>query len=93
MTLLLAALVMLAFVAIPRRLWYLQIPAILGWALVWVDNNSPGSGGTGSASASSPEASWHSGGMRAATPERECGTFDRSQPLAAGARRRSRPAA
>lgn len=35
--LVLAAAVMVAFALIPRRLWYLRLPAVLGWALVWVD--------------------------------------------------------
>ena len=32
LTLVWAALVMLSFVAIPRRYWYVQLPAVLGWA-------------------------------------------------------------
>ncbi|WP_158896157.1 hypothetical protein [Amycolatopsis anabasis] len=38
MALVFAILVMVALVLIPRRLWYLQIPAILSWAAIWVDN-------------------------------------------------------
>lgn len=35
--LVLAAAVMAAFALIPRRLWCLRLPAVLGWALIWVD--------------------------------------------------------
>lgn len=34
-----AALVMVAFALIPRRYWYIQLPAVLGWAIVWADNH------------------------------------------------------
>jgi hypothetical protein len=37
LTLVWATLVMLSFCAIPRRYWYVQLPAVLGWALVWFD--------------------------------------------------------
>ncbi|NUT48129.1 MAG: hypothetical protein HOV94_12590 [Saccharothrix sp.] len=33
-----ALLVMVSFAAIPRRWWHVQLPAVLGWALVWADN-------------------------------------------------------
>ncbi len=42
LTLVLAALVMLSFAAIPRRYWYVQLPAVLGWALVWFDGELTG---------------------------------------------------
>ena len=29
---------MICLAAIPRRLWYIQLPAVLGWTLVWLDN-------------------------------------------------------
>ena len=28
---------MVSLALIPRRLWRVQLPAVLGWALVWVD--------------------------------------------------------
>lgn len=28
---------MVALALIPRRLWRVQLPAVLGWSLVWVD--------------------------------------------------------
>ncbi len=37
LTLIWAALVMLSFAAIPRRYWYVRLPAVLGWVLVWFD--------------------------------------------------------
>lgn len=42
LTLVSAALVMLSFAAIPRRNWYVQLPAVLGWALVWFDGEFTG---------------------------------------------------
>lgn len=42
LTLVWAALVMLSFAAIPRRYWYVQLPAVLGWALVWFDGEFTG---------------------------------------------------
>lgn len=42
LTLVWAALVMLSFAAIPRRYWYVQLPAVLGWALVWFDSEFTG---------------------------------------------------
>ncbi|RAS67340.1 hypothetical protein C8D87_103679 [Lentzea atacamensis] len=38
-------LVMLSMVllgAIPRRYWYVQLPAVLGWVLVWADSQLTG---------------------------------------------------
>lgn len=32
-----AMLVMVLLAGIPRRLWFVQLSAVLGWALVWVD--------------------------------------------------------
>lgn len=37
-----ALLVMVSFAAVPRRWWYAQLPAVLGWALVWFDNEVTG---------------------------------------------------
>lgn len=42
LTLVWATLVMLSFCAIPRRYWYIQLPAVLGWALVWFDSEFAG---------------------------------------------------
>lgn len=42
LTLVWAALVMLSFAAIPRRYWYVQLPVVLGWALVWFDGEFTG---------------------------------------------------
>ncbi|MFI9457020.1 hypothetical protein [Amycolatopsis sp. NPDC052450] len=36
--LVLALLFMVLLGAIPRRYWYLQLPAVLGWVLVWIDS-------------------------------------------------------
>lgn len=33
----LAMLVLVAFALIPRRLWYVGLPAVLGWVVVWFD--------------------------------------------------------
>lgn len=33
-----AALVMVSFALIPRRLWFVQLPAAVAWAVVWTDN-------------------------------------------------------
>jgi len=33
-----AVLVMVAFALIPRRLWFVQLPAVIAWAVVWTDN-------------------------------------------------------
>ncbi|WP_330275914.1 hypothetical protein OG205_10025 [Lentzea sp. NBC_00516] len=41
-TLIWAALVLLSFAAIPRRYWYVQLPAALGWVLVWFDGEFTG---------------------------------------------------
>ncbi|CAL9468713.1 hypothetical protein SUDANB95_02775 [Actinosynnema sp. ALI-1.44] len=38
----LAMLVMAAFAAIPRRARHLRLPAVLGWALVWLDGRLTG---------------------------------------------------
>ncbi|MFK0244094.1 hypothetical protein ACIQUM_05305 [Amycolatopsis azurea] len=40
--LLFALLFMVALGAIPRRYWYLQLPAVLGWVLVWIDSEFTG---------------------------------------------------
>ena len=37
--LLAASLAMVLLVLIPRRYWYVQLPAVIGWAAVWVDNH------------------------------------------------------
>ncbi|MEU3648804.1 hypothetical protein AB0E59_35905 [Lentzea sp. NPDC034063] len=37
-----AALVLLSFFAIPRRHWRFQLPAVLGWVLVWFDGEFTG---------------------------------------------------
>lgn len=42
LTLVWAAFVMLSFLAIPRRFWRFQVPAMLGWALVWFDGEFVG---------------------------------------------------
>lgn len=42
LTLVWAALVMLSFFAIPQRYWYVQLPAVLGWTLVWFDGEFTG---------------------------------------------------
>lgn len=42
LTLIWAALVMLSFCAIPRRYWYVRLPAVCGWALVWFDGEFTG---------------------------------------------------
>ena len=42
LTLVWAALVMLSFFAIPRRYWRFQLPAVLGWTLVWFDGEFTG---------------------------------------------------
>jgi uncharacterized membrane protein YjjB (DUF3815 family) len=33
-----ALLFMVLLGAIPRRYWYVQLPAVLGWVLVWIDS-------------------------------------------------------
>jgi hypothetical protein len=33
-----AVLVMVAFALIPRRLWFVRVPAVIAWAVVWTDN-------------------------------------------------------
>ncbi|GLZ28056.1 hypothetical protein Lesp02_02460 [Lentzea sp. NBRC 105346] len=40
--LVLAALFMVALAFIPRRYWYIQLPAVLGWVLVWIDGQFTG---------------------------------------------------
>lgn len=35
--LVLALLVLVGFALIPRRLWYVKLPAVLGWVAVWSD--------------------------------------------------------
>jgi hypothetical protein len=40
--LVLALLFMVALVFIPRRYWYVQLPAVLGWVLVWFDGEFTG---------------------------------------------------
>lgn len=42
--LLAASLAMVLLALIPRRLWYVQLPAVLGWAAVWVDGHVTGHG-------------------------------------------------
>jgi hypothetical protein len=37
-TLLPALLFMAVLALIPRRWWYIQLPAVIGWAVVWIDN-------------------------------------------------------
>ncbi|WP_340687880.1 hypothetical protein LCL61_17950 [Amycolatopsis coloradensis] len=37
-----AVLFMVLLGGIPRRYWYLQLPAVLGWVLVWVDSEFTG---------------------------------------------------
>jgi hypothetical protein len=41
-TLVLAMLFMVLLGAIPRRHWYVQLPAVLGWVLVWLDSEFTG---------------------------------------------------
>lgn len=36
-TLVAAMLFMVLLGLVPRRYWYVQLPAVLGWVLVWVD--------------------------------------------------------
>ena len=33
-----ALVIMVSFALIPRRLWFLQLPAVIAWAVVWTDN-------------------------------------------------------
>lgn len=40
--LVLAMLFMVLLGAIPRRYWYVQLSAVLGWVLVWVDGEFTG---------------------------------------------------
>jgi len=47
---------MLVFAAIPRRLWYFQIPLVASWALIWIDTTCQDAGRTGWGSAWSPRA-------------------------------------
>lgn len=37
-----ALLVMVLFVFVDRRRWYVLVPAVVGWAAVWVDNRLTG---------------------------------------------------
>lgn len=37
-----AVLFMVLLALIPRRYWYLQLPAVLGWVLVWWDGEFTG---------------------------------------------------
>jgi hypothetical protein len=37
-TILVAMVVMVLFVFVPRRLWFVRLGAVLGWAVVWPDN-------------------------------------------------------
>lgn len=38
-----ALILMVLFALIPRRLWFVQLPAVVGWAVVWTDNRLTGS--------------------------------------------------
>jgi hypothetical protein len=42
LALVLAMLFMVVLGLIPRRYWYIQLPAVLGWVLVWVDGEFTG---------------------------------------------------
>jgi hypothetical protein len=33
-----ALIIMALFALIPRRLWFVQLPVVVGWAVVWIDN-------------------------------------------------------
>ncbi len=37
-----ALLFMVLLGTIPRRYWYVQLPAVLGWTLVWIDSEFTG---------------------------------------------------
>lgn len=39
---LIASMVMVLLALIPRRFWYVQLPAVIGWAAVWVDGQVTG---------------------------------------------------
>lgn len=42
LTLILAMLFIVLLGLIPRRYWYVQVPAVLGWVLVWADGEYTG---------------------------------------------------